>query len=60
MDAPTPETWYDKQGNLIRWGEASLPALFVRTTKEAVERWKAEKLGVKAGGEEKPLLSPGE
>jgi len=51
--------WFDSAGNLIRWGEASLPALFVRTTKESVEKWKAETLGSKPGGTAKPGPIPG-
>jgi len=42
-DTISYQFWFDNEGSLTRWGEASLPTLFVRTTKEAVEQWKAAK-----------------
>ena len=33
--------WFDRDGRLIRWGEPSMPVLFVRTTKERAEKLKA-------------------
>lgn len=58
-DSLSYQFWFDAAGNLIRWGEASLPALFVRTSKESVEKWKARTLGPKPGVSEKPVPSPG-
>ncbi len=29
--------WFDRSGHLVRWGEPSMPFLFVRSTKEKVE-----------------------
>lgn len=33
--------WYDREGKLLRWGEPSLPVIFVRTTKERALELKA-------------------
>lgn len=38
--------WFDKEGNLIRWGEPSMPLIFVSTTKQRVD---AVKKALKAG-----------
>ena len=42
--------WYDGEGNLVRWGEPSLPVIFVRTTKERAMSLKA-KFGTPAAGD---------
>ena len=39
-EQPSYQFWYDASGRLERWGEASRPALVVRTTKEGVDRVK--------------------
>ncbi len=42
--------WYDREGKLLRWGEPSLPVIFVRTTKERAMSLKA-KFGTPADGD---------
>ncbi len=40
-DEASYQFWFDGRGRLIRWGEPSMPVLFVRTTKERAEKLKA-------------------
>lgn len=39
-EQPSYQFWYDASGRLERWGEASRPALVIRTTKDGVDRVK--------------------
>ena len=39
---PSYQFWFDRSGQLIRWGEPSMPVLFIRTTKERAETLKAQ------------------
>ncbi len=40
--APSYQFWYDEENKLLRWGEPSMPVLFVRTTKEHAAQLKAK------------------
>lgn len=39
---PSYQFWYDTENRLLRWGEPSMPILFVRTTRERAAQLKAE------------------
>jgi len=52
--------WYDDDGELLRWGEPSLPVFFVRTTKEQAEQLQAKfKEASSSKGEQTPKPTGG-
>lgn len=60
-DTISYQFWFDDEGSLTRWGEATLPTLFARTTRESVEQWKASQefaSGSKGNTPRSPSLQP--